>query len=477
MAEEEKTFEEIKEEAGLAEEAPGSDDSVEENPSEEKPSEENSSEENEAPAEEGESLSDAIEEEFPPEEGNAEASEDGEEGAESEGKKDAEEPPSPPPVNKPWIDFKNMDFKRDASTLFKRPFYIIVLVLGVLLLALFVAMFIEYKAEEYSKSLEGYVRTNFKAPEWHHGELPDNLKEVIHNYEEKKRKAIEEKLLIHPDPKAKEPIIGRNYPNAINNNTLKEILRKQNIGEVTEEGVVRTELMNLSGLDMSKLNYKYFYNMVAANLRYASFNNVEREGLLFRGASLQYSQFVGAIIPKTNFVRAKLSFANFYEAITDASLFNNVVAEKAHFQASRLVSSNFNNVIFLKSDFSGAIMDGVTAKYSNWEGSDFSEASLIGVNFKDSNLKSVSFVNADLRGVNFEGAILDGANFDGANVNGANFKNTEVVETNFAGVRNVSFEQLNQAKFLLSAKSIPEDIVPKKKSWKERFIVPHDGEF
>ena len=450
MAEEEKTFEEIKEEAGLAEEAPVSDE-VEVTESEEV----------------AESLKDAIEEEFPQEAGSEEE--------ESSEATEVIEEAVVVPENKPWMDFKSFDLKRDASTLFKRPFYIIVLVLGVLLLVLFMAMFMEYQETEYMKRLDGYVRTNHKIPEWYTKELPDELKQFLKNYEEKKQKAINDKLLIHPDPRAKEPIIGRDYPNPINNDTLKAILKKQNIGEVSDEGVVRTELMNLSGLDMSKINYKYFRSMVAANLRYASFNDIDEEGLLFRGASLDYAQFVGAIIPKTNFIRAKLSYSNFYEAVTDASLFNNVIAEKAHFHGSRLVSSNFNNVVFLKSDFSDSIMDGITAKYSNWEGSDLSESSLIGANFKDANLKSVSFVNADLRGVNFEGASLEGANFEGANLNGTNFKNTDVTGTSFKDAKNVSFGQLNEAKFLLSAKSIPEEIVPKKKSWKERFVVPHDS--
>lgn len=455
MTEEEKTFEEIKKDAGLAELA--EDDTAIET------TEKKSEEEEIGPLEEN------IESEFPDQEINEISKESDEEIKESKKKS----------INKQqaWIDFKTIDLKQDAKAILKRPFYIIVLILGMLLLILFIAMFFEYKATEYAKRLDGYVKNTYKIPDWHKGELPEHLKEFLHNYEAKKKKIAQEKTIIHPDPRANEEIIGRSYPKAINNETLLKILKKQKIGEVTAEGVVKTEKMNLSGLDMSKVDYKYFRNMVSSNLMYTSFNGIEEEGLLFRGASLQFSQFVDAAIIKTNFVRSRLSYANFFESISDNSLFNNAIAEKAHFQSARSVNSNFNSAIFLKSDFSNSILDGITAKYSNWEGTSFREASLIGANFKEANLRGVSFVEADLSNVNFEGAKLEGANFTGANLLNTNFKNADVAQVNFLKVKNASFNQLNQASFLLSAKAIPEELVPKKKSWKERFIVPHDHEF
>jgi uncharacterized protein YjbI with pentapeptide repeats len=425
-----------------------------------------------------ESLTDSIEEEFPDEiidddsEDNLEdLGEDSEEPRPKRRYKKQEVP------NTAWIDFKKVNLQEDAINLIKKPFYLIVTLLGLLFFVLFVLMFIEYRHEEYAKNLEGYVRVHNKVPEWHKGDLPEHLKEIINEYHLKRRKEAESKQLIDPDPRENDPIIGLNYKAPIDNSTLLEILRKQNIGKVDQEGVVKTELMNLSGLDLSKLSYKFFRNMVAANLRYCNFSDIHEEGLLFRGASLQYSQFVEAAIPKSNFVRAKLSYSNFFEAIADASLFTNATGHKAHFHEARLVDCNFNNAIFLKSDFSKANLDGVSARYSIWEGTDFSHSSLIDVDFRDANLKTVSFYKANLEGANFEGANLEGANFFGANIKNANFNRADVTQTNFSGVKNASFDQLNKAKFLLSARSIPKELVPMKRSWKERFIVPHDNEF
>jgi uncharacterized protein YjbI with pentapeptide repeats len=446
VADGEKTFEELEKEAELAKE--------------------------EAP----ESLKESIDEEFP-DDGKSDNDAEQDSKVSVDDVEESFEVKERASSNQPWFDLKKINLRQDASNLIRKPFYIIVTILGLLFFVLFVLMFIEYRNEEYAKNLEGYVRIYNKIPEWHQAEVPEHLKEIINDYHLKRQKAADAKQLIEPDPRERDPLIARDYTKPIDNATLMEILRKQNIGKVDQEGVVKTELMNLSGLDLSKLNYKFFRNMVAANLRYCNFSDIHEEGLLFRGASLQYAQFVEAAIPKSNFVRAKLSYSNFFEAIADASLFTSATGHKAHFHEARLVACNFNNVIFLKSDFSKANLDGVLARYSIWEGTDFSHSSLIGVDFRDANLKTVSFYKANLEGANFEGANLEGANFYGANVKNANFNNADVTQTNFRGVTNASFDQLNKAKFLLSARAIPREIVPMKRSWKERFIVPHDDEF
>jgi uncharacterized protein YjbI with pentapeptide repeats len=76
--------------------------------------------------------------------------------------------------------------------------------------------------------------------------------------------------------------------------------------------------------------------------------------------------------------------------------------------------------------------------------------------------------------VNFEDADLTAADFTGANLQGVNFKNADITEANFKDVFNVEFQQLAVTQYLRSARNIDPAIIPKKLSWKERYIVPHD---
>jgi uncharacterized protein YjbI with pentapeptide repeats len=375
-------------------------------------------------------------------------------------------------VRSPWIDLNNFDLIKDFQAIPRNPFWIIISVLALLIFGLFIAKFIQLQMEENHRLLKGYVMIYKKPPKDFKGKLPADIQEIIDIHHQKKKIEEMKYQLIHDDPRENEPRMSDSYPNTLNDEDLLLILEAQNIGEVYKSGVEKTELMNLSGLDLTKLSYKYMKNFVGANLIATKFDGINFGDLVFRGASLHYAQFVSAEIPRANFMRTKMSYINFYGANLTQSQFIGAVSDKAHFHYANLSESDFNETVFKQSDFSNCKMDFSSARNSYFEGSDFRDASLIGVSFRNSNLKGVSFVNADLRGANFENCDLEGSSFEGADIELANFKNADVTNVNFKNVKNATRAQLEATRFLVSAFNIPPGLIPGKQSWQERYRAP-----
>lgn len=347
--------------------------------------------------------------------------------------------------------------------------------LGVLIFCLFFFLLLELKQTEREKELIGYIRVNHKVPEWHHDkELPYEAIEHLENYKAQQDKIKEKSKIIKADRREDNPVLGTLNEASLNNEEFFKILRSQDLGKITESSIEKPENLNLSGHNLSHFNYKYFRNFVGADLRYTIFNEISEEGLSFRGSSLAYAQFVDCLIPKTNFIRTHLSYANFYSAALDGSSFIGAMARKAHFKNARMVATDFKESKIIDSDFSDTHLDQANFKSSFLTGSNFNNSKLSKAIFKNAQLQGSSFVNCDLEGADFTNANLEGVDFTGANLLNTKFTNADVAQAMFKNAKNLTLKQLEEVKFLLSARSIPEDIIPKKKSWIERFKAPHD---
>lgn len=375
-------------------------------------------------------------------------------------------------INRPWIDLDHTNLVRDFKNLFTKPFWIIMMLLLVLFLTLFLLLFFDFlKQDEYDR-LIGYVATNHKAPDWYQGDLPPEAEELIRSYNEKVKQINNSRKLIQDDPRIASPIMGDFYPEELTNEDVLLILKNQDIGLVTRSGAVKTELMNLSGLNLSKISFAELNNFLQSDLRYTNFEGISQANLVFRGASAQFAQFVDAEIPQANFTRARIDSANFYNSIAPKSLFVEAVGKESLMSEADFSGSNFNEAIFKLADFSESILDGASAKYSNFEGASFRDASLINVDFRNAILRGVNFVNANLKRVDFTGAALEGANFEGADIEGAKFNNADLNQCNFRKVRNAERKQFESSKTRVGIRNIPDYVFPKQKSFKERFRPP-----
>lgn len=429
-------------------------------------------ESNEIPeAEAGESFEDiASEAGFDEENPDLNAAENN--GEAGEKKEKEKEPPKP---KQPWIDFTAIDFEEDLRNLYSKPFWIIVTLLAILTMVLFVLMFVDYLGNEEYKALQGYVATQHKVPKWYKKKtLPKDVQEILDEYNHKRHMEMEALKLEKEDPRAKEPLMNKFYPEILTNEDVMLILEEEKIGPISRRGAERTELMNLSGLNLTKISYEFMNVFIQSNLRKTNFTAINAPGLEFRGASMQESKFTGAIIPYSGFVRAKLSDADFAGADLHNCKFISAIAERAIFVNANLNKANMDEAVFKLSDFGNAILIEASAKYGYFEGANFRDANLEGMDFKKANLKGVCFVNANLRYVNFSGASLEGANFEGADLEGAVLKDANISLANFKDVKNADREQFESTASNIEVKNIPKYVFPQRKSWRERFKAPVD---
>jgi uncharacterized protein YjbI with pentapeptide repeats len=100
---------------------------------------------------------------------------------------------------------------------------------------------------------------------------------------------------------------------------------------------------------------------------------------------------------------------------------------------------------------------------------------LRGANLKNACLTNVDFHQshlewADFSFVNLQNAKLTRANFSGANFDQADLKNADLYKTNFRNARNLTPEQLQQAKRLWGA------IMPDSETYDGRYNLPADIE-
>ncbi len=395
---------------------------------------------------------------------------------ESDVDQEAEGVPTPketaPKVKSPWIDLNSVNLQEDLRNLYRKPFWIVVTLLAILILTLFILMFVEYLEDERHKALLGYVSTQHKVPQWYKDPLPEDVKHILDEYHEKREQEMAKLKLEPEDAHAKDPIMGDFYPEVLTNEDVILILEEQNIGPITPRGAEKPEKMNLSGLNMTKINFQYLNNFVQSNLRYSDLSGIKASGLVFRGASLTGAIFVDAVIPGTNFTRAKIDDTNFYGADLRSSNFLGAFAQKSLLSHANLSNCNLNDAIFKLSDLSNAILDGSTAEYGYFEGANFRGASLVGVNFEGAILRGASLVNANLSGANLMGASLEGADLEGANLDGAKLRNADLTMADFNNAQNLTREQIDSSKTQIGIRNIPTYVYPQRKSWNERFKPP-----
>ena len=109
----------------------------------------------------------------------------------------------------------------------------------------------------------------------------------------------------------------------------------------------------------------------------------------------------------------------------------------------------------------GANLERTGLSYANLQGAilvgaNLQGAALDGSNLQEANLAWAYLAGTYLGGANLQGAVLEGTNLAGANLASANLARTNLREANLEGARNITQDQLTQAK--LCGTKLPDDI-------------------
>lgn len=177
-------------------------------------------------------------------------------------------------------------------------------------------------------------------------------------------------------------------------------------------------------------------NFANADLREATFTDINFKGANFTNAKLDWAYLSGSDFENATFDNASVRWAQCRSAN-----FLNAGLNGADFSYSNLSLSSIRRSVLRKVNFSGTIMSEVILEESNCSKSVFKNAHLFKANLKGLNcvyvdfqkaylvltsLTRIDFSKANFKGANLEGAILSRTDFSGANLEDTNFEKTQV---------------------------------------------------
>jgi uncharacterized protein YjbI with pentapeptide repeats len=318
--------------------------------------------------------------------------------------------------------------------------------------------------DEKRKALIGYIKVNHKLPETYKGTIDPELKTLIEKYvlPHQKHEPVEQVL-------EEAPLTSTKYPGVITNPLLLMILEEQGVGKVTAKGTEYTEKINLSGLDLKSIDFKYLNRFIQSDLRQVDMRGVVIEQVQFRGAKLDGADMSQAVLKEGNFIRARMDHVKLRAAeLTDANFYG-AAGKNVLFESALLARANFKETSFLEVYFENAVAFDANFEKAQLQGANFMSADLRNANFKGANLTAANFRSANLEGANFKDAILDGANFGTANLLNTSLENASLSNAFLGEATNLTMEQLEAAQFAYNAETLPEWVNQRKLSWQRRF--------
>jgi uncharacterized protein YjbI with pentapeptide repeats len=164
-----------------------------------------------------------------------------------------------------------------------------------------------------------------------------------------------------------------------------------------------------------------------------SYSHISEESNLLdlRRTYLQEADLSGVHIRNVDFNSTNLKGASLKGAILEKAILEETILEKA-------------------------ILEEATLKEVNLQEANLKGANLIGANFIGADLIGANFIGADLQRALLTKAKLGGANLENANLIGANFIGANLENANLKGAKNLTVDQLSEAKTLYKAKLDPE---------------------
>lgn len=227
---------------------------------------------------------------------------------------------------------------------------------------------------------------------------------------------------------------------------------KQNVGRnIFYSG---TEVVDLSGLDLSKSDLRY-RNLQSANLQGAcliksdlrdaelqnmNLRNVKLSKSNLKFASLRKADLNNADLTQARLENAYLGYANFSCAILERAILRDADITRVNFSYANLTSVDFSNSKEKYGDF----IDGLNDPHDYGEiirfGTNFDFATLRRANMQRTYFDSASLIKADLTEADFTGARVSDSDFSGAILNYAIFSNCEILSCNFSSASMIGID-------------------------------------
>ncbi|NJO31190.1 MAG: pentapeptide repeat-containing protein [Richelia sp. SL_2_1] len=209
-----------------------------------------------------------------------------------------------------------------------------------------------------------------------------------------------------------------------------------------------------------------FINQLQLDLSYAKLSGADMNGANLSGANFYGANFYGANLNNAKLSGANLSGANFYGAKLSGANFYGADLSGAKLSGAKLSGANFYGADLSRAYLSGANLNGANFYSANLSSANLSSANLCFANLSGANLCFANLFSAYLSSAKLNGANLSGANFFSANLSdtklsGADFSGTKLSNANLSGAnlieaKNLTPEQIKQAKNWEKAVYTPE---------------------
>lgn len=111
-----------------------------------------------------------------------------------------------------------------------------------------------------------------------------------------------------------------------------------------------------------------------------------------------------------------------------------------------LIFTNLSDANLSRANLRGANLRGAYLRGANFSSAYLSRANFRGANFRGANFSRANLRGADLRGADLEAADLSDANLRDANLKGANLSSANLRGADLSGVKDLTPEQVKQAK-------------------------------
>ncbi|MBV6624195.1 MAG: pentapeptide repeat-containing protein [Rivularia sp. (in: Bacteria)] len=315
------------------------------------------------------------------------------------------------------------------------------------------------RAEEQAKAEKERVEEQVKAEK-------ERADEQVKAERQKTTNILNEEALQAYIDRMSELLLDKNLKSLSPTNPLREaaldvarartlsVLRRLDIDGERKGSIIRflidAEFINELQLDLS------YAKLSGADLSGANLSGANFYGANFHGVKLNGAKLNGAKLSGANFYGAKLSGANFYGADLSGAKLSGV----------KLSGANFYGADLSRAYLSGANLNGANFYSANLSSTNLSSANLCFANLSAANLCFANLLGAYLSHAKLSGANLSGANFFSANLSdaklsGANFCNTKLNSADLNGAnlveaKNLTLEQIKQAKNANKAVYTPE---------------------
>ncbi len=213
--------------------------------------------------------------------------------------------------------------------------------------------------------------------------------------------------------------------------------------------------------------------LIEAKLAGADLRSADLRSAYLRSANLRSADLSRADLRSANLSRADLSRADLRSADLSSADLRSADLRSADLRSAYLRSAYLRSAYLRSADLRSADLSSADLSSADLSSADLSSADLRSADLRSADLRSANLSSADLSSADLSSADLSSADLRSADLSSADLRSADLRSANLEGTKNLTIEQLLQAKSLYQCKGLSEEWVAELKEKKpELFEEP-----